>query len=107
MKRMIFGLILAALAFAGFLAFWHLPAPYAATFLSASVYWTMHLTLLGSAVWLWTELLNGRPTGSVAAAAAISMIQMGLVGTGGVDLRFPASGFQATMRAPLVQLQQS
>lgn len=35
------------------------------------------------------------------------LIQMGLVGTGGVDLRFPASGFQATMRAPLVQLQQS
>ena len=35
------------------------------------------------------------------------LIQMGLVGTGDVELRYPASGFQATMRAPLVELQQS
>jgi two-component sensor histidine kinase len=35
------------------------------------------------------------------------LIVLGLVGTGGVDLRYPPSGFQATMRAPLVQLQHS
>ena len=35
------------------------------------------------------------------------LISVGLAGTGGVDLRYPPSGFQATMRAPLVQLQQS
>lgn len=35
------------------------------------------------------------------------LISMGLVGTGGVDLRYPVSGFEATMRAPLIQLQRS
>ncbi|WP_342106152.1 GAF domain-containing protein [Methylobacterium sp. SI9] len=35
------------------------------------------------------------------------LIRLGLIGTGGVDLRYPASGFEATMRAPLVQLQHS
>ena len=35
------------------------------------------------------------------------LISLGLVGTGGVDLRYLPSGFQATMRAPLVQLQHS
>lgn len=33
------------------------------------------------------------------------LISVGLAGTGGVDLRYPPTGFQATMRAPLVQLQ--
>jgi two-component sensor histidine kinase len=35
------------------------------------------------------------------------LIGVGLVGTGAVDLRYPPSGFQATMRAPLDQLQGS
>lgn len=35
------------------------------------------------------------------------LIKTGLVGTGDVDLRYLPSGFQATMRAPLVQLQGS
>lgn len=33
------------------------------------------------------------------------LIAMGLAGSGGVDLRYPPSGFEATMRAPLEQLQ--
>ncbi|WP_267354121.1 MULTISPECIES: GAF domain-containing protein [unclassified Methylobacterium] len=33
------------------------------------------------------------------------LIRMGLVGAGDVDLRYPPSGFEATMRAPLAQLQ--
>ena len=32
------------------------------------------------------------------------LIAMGLAGSGGVDLRYPSSGLEATMRAPLVQL---
>lgn len=35
------------------------------------------------------------------------LIRMGLVGTGGVVLRYPESGFQAEMSAPLVELQHS
>ena len=35
------------------------------------------------------------------------LISVGLAGTGGVDLRYLPSGFEATMRAPLVQLQRS
>ncbi len=38
--------------------FWHMPVPYDATFASTPVYWTMHLTLFGSAILLWRELLN-------------------------------------------------
>jgi len=34
------------------------------------------------------------------------LIRMGLAGSGGVDLRYPPSGFEATMRAPLVEIQQ-
>ena len=35
------------------------------------------------------------------------LIRMGLVGTGGVQLSYQASGFAAEMRAPLSQVQQS
>ena len=35
------------------------------------------------------------------------LIRMGLVGTGGVELRYPETGFEATMRAPLTHLQRS
>ncbi|UIY44235.1 PAS domain-containing protein [Methylobacterium radiotolerans] len=35
------------------------------------------------------------------------LIGIGLAGSGGVDLRYPPSGFQATMRAPLAHLQNS
>lgn len=35
------------------------------------------------------------------------LIQMGLAGTGGVELRYPMLGFEATMRAPYQQLQLS
>ncbi len=33
------------------------------------------------------------------------LIRMGLAGSGGVDLRYPSTGFEATIRAPLAQLQ--
>ena len=35
------------------------------------------------------------------------LIKMGLIGTGGVDLRYASTGFSASMKAPLSQMQQS
>ena len=58
----------------------------------------------------WTERGGPPPTPPVSSGRkgfGSRLIRLGLVGTGGVDLRYPPSGFQATMRAPLVQLQHS
>ncbi|HEY8004654.1 MAG TPA: cytochrome c oxidase assembly protein, partial [Phenylobacterium sp.] len=70
----------AAIAFAILLWVWHAPGPYAATFLSPAVYWEMHASLFGSAVWLWSGLLGPQPRAGAIGAAAFSMIQMGLLG---------------------------
>ena len=72
----------AAAAFFAFLWFWHMPLPYEATFRSTSVYWLMHLTLFGSAILLWREILNhshGRAFEALAVGV-LSSIQMGLLG---------------------------
>lgn len=73
---------LATCAFLVALWFWHMPAPYDATFESTPVYWTMHLTLSGSAVWLWRCLLRSPRvrSGDVLAAGAASSMQMGFLG---------------------------
>jgi putative membrane protein len=62
--------------------FWHMPSPYAATFGSTPVYWAMHLSLFGSAIWLWAELLGHSRHNAAAAlaAATVSSMQMGLLG---------------------------
>lgn len=60
-------------------------------------------------VFAWTERGGPPPVApdqSRRAGFGSRLIRMGLAGSGGVDLRYPPSGFQATMRAPLVQLQQ-
>lgn len=69
-------------AFTAALWVWHMPAPYAATFRSDAVYWAMHLTLFGSAVWLWRDLLDHEPgeTLSVLAAGTLASMQMGFLG---------------------------
>ncbi|MDP9082189.1 MAG: cytochrome c oxidase assembly protein [Pseudomonadota bacterium] len=61
---------------------WHMPVPYAATFTSVTAYWAMHLTLFGSAVWLWRELLHHAPQKAFGALAVgtFSFVQMGLLG---------------------------
>ena len=76
-----------ALGVSGFLFFlalwvWHMPVPYEATFTSVIVYWSMHLTLFGSAVWLWRELLHHSPQRAFGAltVGTISFVQMGLLG---------------------------
>jgi putative membrane protein len=70
----------AGAAFAVLLWFWHAPRPYTDTFLSTAVYWSMHLSLIGSAIWLWAELLDRPPSGGRIAAAGLSMVQMSLLG---------------------------
>jgi putative membrane protein len=61
---------------------WHMPVPYEATFTSVSVYWAMHITLFGSAVWLWRGLLHHSPQRAFAALTVgiLSFVHMGLLG---------------------------
>lgn len=72
----------AVISFFLFLWFWHMPVPYDATFHSTVIYWSMHVTLFGSAIWLWRALLAHEPgtTMHVLAAGTVSSIQMGLLG---------------------------
>jgi putative membrane protein len=62
--------------------FWHMPIPYDATFASTPVYWSMHLTLFGSAVLLWRELLHHSSDrlGEALVVGALTSMQMGLLG---------------------------
>jgi putative membrane protein len=72
----------AVVAFTAAIWFWHAPGPYAATFTSDLVYWLMHLTVIGSALWLWSALLDTRPERALAvlAAGAASTLQMTFLG---------------------------
>ena len=71
-----------AIGFFVALWFWHMPIPYDATFASTPLYWSMHITLFGSGIFLWRAVLHHRPdrTGDVLAAAALTSLQMGLLG---------------------------
>ena len=62
--------------------FWHMPVPYQATFDSDTVYWLMHITLFGSGVLVWRELLtpDRNTTGERLIVAALTSMQMGLLG---------------------------
>jgi putative membrane protein len=72
----------ATLTFFAALWFWHMPLPYEATFTSVVVYWCMHISLFGSAIWLWCELLHPTParTAEALLAGALTSMQMGLLG---------------------------
>lgn len=73
---------LATLAFFVSLWLWHMPVPYDATFASTTLYWAMHTTLFGSAIWLWYELLHHstQRTAEAFVAGALTSIHMGLLG---------------------------
>jgi putative membrane protein len=73
---------IAAAAFSIALWFWHMPMPYDATFSSSFIYWLMHVTLFGSGIALWRELLHHRRsrTGEILLLGALSTMQMGLLG---------------------------
>lgn len=72
----------ASAMFAALIWFWHAPAPYAETFRSTFVYWSMHITVFGSALWLWTSLIDAPPVGAarVIVAGLISTVQMSFLG---------------------------
>ena len=60
---------------------WHAPTPYAWALTGTAPYWLMELSLLGSAVWLWREILHpGRATGAVLAGLLGTVVQMGFLG---------------------------
>jgi putative membrane protein len=73
---------LATFTFFVALWFWHMPAPYDATFQNTPIYWAMHLTLFGSAVALWRALLRSPREigGDVLLAGALTSMQMGFLG---------------------------
>lgn len=58
---------------------WHAPVAYSWALSSVPGYWLMQLTLLASGVWLWAVIL-GPARGPSLAAAAISLVQMGMLG---------------------------
>lgn len=72
----------AAAAFAVALWLWHLPVPYEATFRSDLIYWTMHLSLFGTAVWLWAALfaLPDRALGTTLVVGFLSGLHMAALG---------------------------
>jgi putative membrane protein len=74
--------LLATAVLAILLWFWHAPGPYAATFSSTLVYWSMHFTVFGSALWLWHGLLADGAGSMIrtVAAGVISSAQMGFLG---------------------------
>jgi putative membrane protein len=74
--------IIAALAFALLLWFWHSPRPYAATFTSSTTYWLMHVSMIGASLWLWSNLIDTAPVSSVRVllAGLASTVQMGFLG---------------------------
>ena len=81
-KRRGWGLWVYATGFCVALWAWHMPAPYDATFTSTLLYWAMHVTLFGSAVLLWRELLHHPPRRTMEAfvVGMLTCVQMGLLG---------------------------
>jgi len=73
---------LVAAAFFAFLWLWHMPGPYDATFSSTPTYWLMHVTLFGSAILLWRDLLHAPPGRAVEVLliGTLTSMQMGLLG---------------------------
>ncbi len=71
-----------ATAFCVALWAWHMPVPYDVTFRSTPLYWAMHVTLFGSAVLLWGELLHHPPRRTMDAfiVGMLTCVQMGLLG---------------------------
>jgi putative membrane protein len=73
---------LSTIAFAVCIWVWHWPGPYDATLQNNAVYWLMHMTTFGSALWLWHALLQlGRHHwGPALLAGFFTGIQMTLLG---------------------------
>lgn len=60
---------------------WHFPTPYAWALSSDAVFWVMQITLLGSAIGVWSVVLSRTiPLGFAMAMVLGTMVQMGLLG---------------------------
>jgi putative membrane protein len=59
---------------------WHWPQLYSATFASDTVYWLMHASITGTAVYLWTTLLSASNALARVGAGFLTLMQMGLLG---------------------------
>jgi putative membrane protein len=70
----------AAGVFAVALWAWHWPQLYSATFASDTVYWLMHASIAGTAVYLWTTLLSASNALARVGAGFLTLMQMGLLG---------------------------
>ena len=73
---------IAAGAFFVALWLWHMPVPYDATFSSTRMYWLMQVSLFGSAILLWRELLHHAAdrTAEALVVGALTSLHMGLLG---------------------------
>lgn len=58
---------------------WHAPDAYQLALASTPIYWLMQVTLLGSAIALWSAILAATPGKSIGALLFLT-IQMGLLG---------------------------
>ena len=72
----------ASIAFMVALWVWHMPVPYEATFTSTFLYWSMHITLFGSGILLWRELVYhpARRAGLALLVGLLTSTHMGLLG---------------------------
>lgn len=60
---------------------WHAPGPYLFALSSPAAYWLMELTLIGSALWLWADILSPRRSAGAALSLLLgTTIQMGMLG---------------------------
>ena len=56
---------------------WHAPGPYLFALSSPAAYWLMELTLIGSALWLWADILSPRRSAGAALALLLGTDQIG------------------------------
>lgn len=83
------GALPAGAAFAAALWIWHVPGPYVATFDSNWIYWAMHLSLFGAALWFWREALGARERAMAASVGATLAVSVAMALLGAVILLAP------------------
>lgn len=87
--------------------FWHAPPVYEVAIASALPYWTMQLSLLGTAFLLWQRIFaRGTSLGSALFALLATVVQMGMLGALLTFAREPlyASHFSTTLPFGLTPL---
>lgn len=72
--------IAAAAVLSALLWLWHTPGAYAATFRSDAIYWVMHLSLFGSAIWFWRACSAMRSGPGAMPALLLIASQMTILG---------------------------